>query len=201
MTTIYLIRHGQSAVNAGMPITKTDSDLTEKGIQQAKNVAKQLGHIPFDAVFSSDYIRARRTAEIIATERNLAVKTTELIRERSLGKAWIENREKVRAEMREALKQLNEQEKMKYKHTPDMESAEEAVSRLITFLREAALAYQDKTIAVVAHGNLMRSFLIHVGWATFDELPVNSVENTGYMVLECDGTDFFVKETDKITKV
>ena len=44
--------------------------------------AKKLKDIPFEAIFSSDYIRAKETAEILKAERNIIVLTKEMIRER-----------------------------------------------------------------------------------------------------------------------
>ena len=89
---------------------------------------------------------------------------------------------------------------MGYKYLDTMESADEAVSRLLTFLREVAVAYLGKTILVVNHGTNMRSLLTHLRYATFDELPDGSLENTAYIILESDGVDFFVKKKVGVNK-
>ena len=60
--------------------------LLKGGKDHAKNLAKELLDVHFDAVFSSDLTRTRQTAEILALERKLAVETTELLRERTFGK-------------------------------------------------------------------------------------------------------------------
>jgi broad specificity phosphatase PhoE len=52
----------------------------------------------------------------------------------------------------------------------------------------------------VSHGGAMRALLMHLGYATFDELRGRSVENTAYIKLDSDGIDFFVKETKGINK-
>lgn len=69
MLKIYLTRHGQCEDNVqGILNGHRDSPLTEKGIEQANDVAehiKEVG-ISFDAVYSSPLKRAFQTAEIIA---------------------------------------------------------------------------------------------------------------------------------------
>ncbi len=215
LTTIYIVRHGESEsnVNTDKPHLfhkqwgELEAPLTKNGEEQARKRAKHLQHIHFDAVFSSDLTRAKQTAEIIALEKELTIQTTRLIRERSyfpyIHKVYEETgktKEEIEEEMRHELQKLDENAKMAYKHGEGMESPEEAVSRFITFLREIAIAYLGKTVLVINHGNNMRSLLTHLGWAKFDELAGNAVENTGYIVLTSDGVDFFVKDTYGINK-
>ena len=63
----------------------SDSPLTAQGITQAKELAKKLKNVKFDLIFSSDLLRAKRTAEIIALEHKLFVQTSKLLRERDFG--------------------------------------------------------------------------------------------------------------------
>jgi len=212
LTTIYIVRHGESEDNVNKDKGSLfhnkwgefQSPLTKVGEEQARKRAESLNHVQFDAVFSSDLTRAKQTAEIITLEKNLAIETTQLIRERPyfsyMETVTGKSIKKILEEMRQELSLLDEKAKMAYKHGPSMESAEEAASRLITFLREISVAYQGKTVLVVNHGNNIRSLLTHLGFATFDELPGGSIENTGYFVLESDGVDFFIKETHGIQK-
>jgi 2,3-bisphosphoglycerate-dependent phosphoglycerate mutase len=208
LTTIYLIRHGESEANIGRQSNDSlefGTPLTENGRVQAGKLAEELEHVHFDAIFSSDLTRAVQTAEIVKLERAIAVQTKDSIRERAMSlylpKYYPKkSRHEWEAELQELLKDLDDKAKMAYKHTPEMESAEEGAIRLITFLREIAVAYAGKTVLVTNHGNLIRSLLTHLGWAKYDELPNGAVENTGYIVLESDGTDFFIKRTKGINK-
>lgn len=213
MTTIYVVRHGQSFFNASNDLKlfdrdgETGSPLNAEGKSQAKKLAKKLKNINFSAFFSSDLARAKETAEIIAMKRKLAVETTHLIRERSvynylhkLNRLREGEIDKLNEEIRNDLVRLDEEAKMKYKHTPVMESTEEGARRLLTFIRVAASAYSGKNILDVCHGNIMRCLLKFLGWAKYNELPSGSILNTGYFVLESDGADFFVKESYGIKK-
>lgn len=207
LTTIYVVRHGESEGNVGIfhgEKHELGSKLTEDGQNQARKLKEKLKNIHFYAIFSSDMNRTRQTAEIITLKKKLALNTTSLIRERSIydyfKKFPEKTEEELKREMISDLKKLDEKGKMQYKHTPEMESAEEGAIRLLTFIREAAIAYGGKTIMFVCHGNIMRSLLTHLGFATFDQLPSGSIDNTGYFILESDGVDFFVKEAVGVHK-
>lgn len=200
--TFYIIRHGETEGNA-TGILGLDPRLTANGIKQAEGLALQLRNIHFDAVFSSDLIRAKQTAEIILLERDLILQTTKAIREKHFGVMEGKHEDVYKQKIKNLLDELETMtagKRSKYRLAEGMENDEELVSRFGTFLREAAIAYSDKTALVVCHGSLMRIFLIHLGFGSFQELPAGSVQNTGYFVLESDGIDFFVKETSGIHK-
>jgi probable phosphoglycerate mutase len=62
---LYIIRHGESRANAARVYGGAESPLTERGEDQARFVGRRLENISFDAIISSDMLRARQTAEII----------------------------------------------------------------------------------------------------------------------------------------
>ncbi len=208
MTTIYLVRHGESEFNREgnkkrikhvSECGELQGPLSKKGQKQVKKRAYHFNNIRFDAIFSSDLTRAKQTAEIINLERNLIIQTNKILRERKVyfpGKSVEENEN----EMRKMLTDLNEEQKMAFKPDVTFESAKEAASRILTFLREIAVAYKGGTVLVINHGNNMSSLLTHLGYAKYDELAHGSIENTGYIILESDGVDFFIKETFGIYK-
>ena len=67
--TIYLVRHGQTNWNIlGKTQGHGNSNLTEKGINQAKDLAESMIKYPIDYIYSSDLGRAVETAEIIANK-------------------------------------------------------------------------------------------------------------------------------------
>ena len=201
-TTIYVVRHGESTYNVGIEngLKEHEIPLTKKGEGQAKKLAQKLNAVHFDEVLSSDYLRAKKTAEIITLEKQLEIKTIALIRERNFGERYNSDKEHVREEMRAILKKLSEKEKLEYKHTSDMESAKAGGMRLLTFLQEIGRAYTGKTVLVVCHGNIMRTLLNILNWCLFDEIPEGAIENTGYIKLETDGGTFKITETWRVNK-
>jgi len=201
----YIARHGETIWNVQRRMQgHQDSPLTENGINQAKKVGEMLKDIKFAHAFSSDLIRAKRTAEIISADHDLVVKTSQLLRESRLGKFEGVELEIFLSELREAIEQresLAGEEKMKYQVHPEVETYEECSTRMITFLREVALAYPGENMLVVSHAGIIRSTLVKMGFASDEELPHGAIKNTGYAVVESDGVDFFVKETVGIDKV
>src|SRR3989338_844655 len=107
MTTFYIVRHGQTEhnINNIMQGFTVDSPLTKKGQEQAEKIGKELSHIHFDEVFSSDLTRAKRTAEIITLERKLAIKTTEALREQCYGKYEGQPYDVIQSELKELLEE------------------------------------------------------------------------------------------------
>lgn len=85
---IYLVRHGETTLNRLFKyIGSTDVDLTKKGVRQAEALSQRLQQSNIKAVYSSDLLRARRTAEAIATAHNLHIKPVSGLREIDFG-AW-----------------------------------------------------------------------------------------------------------------
>ncbi|MNB69484.1 histidine phosphatase family protein [Paenibacillus sp. FSL R7-0331] len=74
ITTIGLIRHGSTLWNKeGRIQGRTDNPLDEEGLLQAAELAERLSGEEWELVYSSDMIRARQTAEVIAARLGLTV--------------------------------------------------------------------------------------------------------------------------------
>ena len=85
-TRICFIRHGETDWNVAKRIQgQTDIPLNETGRSQALAMAFNAAHYDFIAVYSSDLVRARDTAMMVAERRGLEVNTTALLRERHFG--------------------------------------------------------------------------------------------------------------------
>jgi len=78
MTTIMLIRHGDTDWNVGEIFRgRADVELNEAGVRQAQLLASFLEEVPMEAVYSSPLKRALRTAEIVAAPHGLDVIATQ----------------------------------------------------------------------------------------------------------------------------
>lgn len=195
-TTFYIARHGETEKNVQHIIQgHQDSPLTEAGINQAYNLAKKLRKIKFDAVFSSDILRAKRTAQIVAKEKKLEVEATEMLRERNWGKLEGQPSTDYNSAYKDLVESLSHEERYIRELVPGFESDEKMMQRLIPFLRETALANPGKKILVISHGTIIRTFLIHLGYGNYQNLRGGAIDNAGYIVVESDGVEFFVKET------
>ena len=77
MTTLYLVRHGETVDNANQIMQgQTQGELNENGIRQAQEVSAEWCDHPLDAVIASDLKRSIDTAAIIAEPHHLEVSTT-----------------------------------------------------------------------------------------------------------------------------
>ena len=86
MTTLYLVRHGETVDNANQIMQgQTQGELNENGIRQALEVSEAWKDRPIDVVIASDLKRSIDTARIIAEPHGLEVITTPLLRERDWG--------------------------------------------------------------------------------------------------------------------
>jgi len=206
ITKIYVVRHGESESNVYARVHPDKpashfgdlgSSLTQKGILQVQKLALRLKNVPIAAILSSDLNRAKETAEIIAQDHSLPVLTTSTIRERFFGDHMSAVQKK---EIEKALVELNEEGKFTFKYFPHGESGHDVVKRFKKFLEETIDGYRNKTVIVVSHGYVMRSFLIHEGYAKFDELRGGAIKNAGYFVVETDGKIYKITEEYGILK-
>lgn len=202
--TFYIVRHAQSETNTAHVLSgHVDDNLSEEGIKQAQARANELRNIHFDAAFSSDLTRAHHTAKIVMQEHKLVVSALKILRERYYGSLQGNSAVNLPDKLKKLLDEYNAmsyKDRLKVRIVPDMENDEESIGRLTTFLRATALAYPGKTVLVVAHGNLLRTFLVHLGFGTHQELAPSTIANTGYFVLRSDGVDFEVVKTVAIEK-
>lgn len=85
-TRICIVRHGETDWNVEKRIQgHIDVPLNAIGEAQARATAAGLRGWRFDAAYSSDLVRARRTAEIAVADRGLAVRPASGLRERHYG--------------------------------------------------------------------------------------------------------------------
>ena len=83
---LILLRHGQTDYNATRRMQgHLDTTLSALGEEQARRAAKGLREFGIGKIVSSDLIRARRTAEIVARELGLSITEDARLRETHLG--------------------------------------------------------------------------------------------------------------------
>jgi broad specificity phosphatase PhoE len=133
----------------------TDLPLDERGEYEAELVSSRLGEVDFAAVYSSDLVRARRTAEIIALPHGLEVCQDPDIREINYGE-WeglgeAEIRESYGDELFESWKADPENVRI-----PGGETFIELRDRAVPAVERIVAAHAGETVAVVAHKSVNR---------------------------------------------
>jgi len=86
MTTLYLVRHGETVDNVAQIMQgQRQGLLTQAGRAQIEALADALSDVHFDAIVSSDLKRSYDSACILADRRHMEVCATTLLRERDWG--------------------------------------------------------------------------------------------------------------------
>jgi len=167
MTTLYLVRHGETTDNVARIMQgQRQGELTQKGIAQIEELGKSLYGIHFDALLSSDLQRAYDSAQILSRYTGLAVRTTPLLRERDWGDftgRYIPD--------------------LKGLPMPDnVEKMEELLARASQFLSWVKTEYPIQTVLAVGHGIINKAIqAVHYHKLT-REIP--KMTNAEYRILE-----------------
>lgn len=149
---IITIQHTQSIHHTnGMVGSWTDWDLSELGIEQAERIgqklAKQLsGHKI--AMYASDLLRAKHTAEIVAKHMGITPNIRTELRERNLGKCVGKSVQWLRENIEVQEKTIDD------RMFSDAESRRDEWNRLKPLFDEI-MASNDECIIVVSHGDLL----------------------------------------------
>ena len=147
-----------------------DVPLTETGFIEAAHAAGELVGRPLTAVLSSDQLRARQTADIVASKHGLDLQLTPLLREQSLGE--LEGRR---------TSELSEQPVPEGMDISEVrwgggESIADVHRRMQTLVTELGAQFaDDDEVALVSHGDAIRVLLAvldgrghrDVDWAVF----------------------------------
>ena len=83
--SVFLIRHGETALNVARILQPADTPLSARGIAQAQALARRLAGMGVAAILASDLPRARHTAEIINAATGAPIELTALLQERNFG--------------------------------------------------------------------------------------------------------------------
>lgn len=140
MTTLYLVRHGETVANAAQILQGWQGgELNETGKAQAHDVAEKMRNERIDVFVASDLRRAIQTCTIIASAKGVnqeGIVTTPLLRERDWGSftgKFIPDLENV-------------------EWPDDVESLEHMKSRAQNFLTWVKTTYPNKVVLAVGHG-------------------------------------------------
>lgn len=151
----YIIRHGQTNWNKeGRIQGKTDIELNEEGIKQAKEARKILENYNIDLIVASPLKRARKTAEIINETKNVPIMFDKALEERGLGEFEGKIREEIYDETLDSEILANYSVNKEYKGVETIRSLCDRVWGLIEELKKD---YTEKNILLVTHGGVTRA--------------------------------------------
>ena len=181
---LYVVRHGETQFNVEKRYAgQTDVPLNERGIEQAKELAKKLAEEPFDLIVTSPLQRARVTAEqICAYHKHIPLIEMDEFREVCVG-------------VYEGLTGAEAQERYPdlwaRKCTRQLDDAPTGgettrqvdirVAKGLAILKEK---YPDKRILLVCHGFVSRAINRQMRGLSFDEMHEFSLGNCEVVAYE-----------------
>lgn len=152
MTTVYFVRHAHSP---WVPDREAERPLSEEGRDAATQVAELLADATIDGVVSSPYARARETVEPLADRHGLDVEVDAGFRERRLTDGPVET---IGETFESAVAAVWEDWSFAW---PDGESSLDAQRRGLDALDRVLSRYDDCSVVVGTHGQLLTTLLNH----------------------------------------
>jgi uncharacterized phosphatase len=185
MTTVYLVRHGETDWNAEKRMQgQTDIPLNQKGIAQAEVCGASLVASDYDVVLSSGLQRAKKTAEIINGYLNLPFDVMDDFAERFFGDGeglTIEERAKLYPDF----------------NYPNQEELAVFAKRIMTGLQKVHEKYAGKRVLLVAHGQVIYRILRIVSKDQVD-FGKRKIENTSISTIAWENGDWVLKDWNRV---
>ena len=193
MTKIYLIRHGEAEGNVyrvwqGV----TNGGISSRGVLQIEALSERFKDIQLDAIYSSDLVRAVKTANAVNKYHNLKIRTDKRLREINCGE-W-------EGKPFGNVAFYYPQETAYFNNDPDKwvvtgaEKYSDVQQRMFDVLNEIAKDYPDKTVAVFSHGMAIRSLLAYINGIRSEEIyKLPHGDNTCVSYIEYESGNFSIK--------
>lgn len=187
MTTILLIRHGQSLANRnGIFVGQLDYPLSDLGKQQAELTADYVAkHYAVDRIYSSDLSRAYHTGKALADRLGLEITMDKRLREMYIGD-W-------EGQMMDELEASGDemyhiwQTDVGMAQCPNGENPQDVLDRVTEAVEDILRENEGKTVAVATHATLIRVLQCYYENRPISELQeVPPVSNASLTVITDD---------------
>lgn len=183
MIKLWLIRHGQTDWNKeGRYQGQLDIPLNTEGLLQAEEAAGRIAASgeQFSAIYSSDLLRARQTAETLARRLSLQVHFDPRLREIHLGQWQGRLHAEVRKERDAALADMTDSTQVtdpNVPHAPGGESVAQVAERACQAIESIAYRHSQGSVIVVAHGVVIAALLCAARGVPLCDFRTQSVRN------------------------
>lgn len=181
MALVILIRHGQTDENVSGKISGQGAvPLNARGQEQARLAAEVLAPLGVTHLLSSPVVRARQTAEVIAQRLGKAVEDVPSLHEVDYG-AWEGSFFQTQRSHPAAHAVFHDPINAVF---PDGESLLNVQRRGVEAVESARRRYPQGVIAVVSHGDVIRTTMAHYLNMPFNDYRRLSLDNGALSVLE-----------------
>lgn len=166
---IYVARHGQTQWNAENRVCgRTDLPLTEKGVEQARELAQKAQTLELDMIISSPMLRARTMSGIVSDICGIPAVVDKRLIEQDYGIFEGVDRKDPGF--------LNNKRQFAYRY-PGGESMMQVAHRVYSLLEDVRREYAGKNVLLVCHGGVCRVIHTYFEDMTNEEYFEYSVDN------------------------
>lgn len=161
---IYLMRHGETKWNKRSKLQgQVDIPLAPKGIEQAEMTSEGMKDIPFDHIFSSPLKRAYKTAQVVRRDRPIEIVRDDRLKEMSFGTSEGKIIGKIMANPAMVRYQRFRLDPAHFRPAKYGEYFQDVLKRTDEFFQEEIVPLEGKAknILIVAHGCVVRSFILN----------------------------------------
>jgi len=190
--TLYIIRHGETDLNKRGVVQGRgmDTDLNDRGREQAQSFYNAYNHVPFDKIYTSTLKRTHQTVKTFIDSNILWIQYPGLD---ELG--WgiyegMESNDHIRVEFVEILGKWNAGE-LHHKFEKG-ESPLEVKERQLEVLEKLIEENEDQNILICMHGRALRLFLCLLTNKPLSEMESFPHANTTLYKVEYNGADFHI---------
>ena len=184
VTTLYIVRHCQSAGNlSGRFQGRFDAPVSETGEKQLELLSLRFRNEHLDAIYTSPLVRAYRTAEAINRFHNLPIQVCQGLSEIDVGE--MENL--LLSEIGERFPQVAHD----WDYAPDLcvfpqgETMAQVYQRVGEAIDQIVAENPGKTVAVATHGGVIKNLNARVEYGCIEGLRQSAVfGNTSVSILE-----------------
>lgn len=160
MTYLYLIRHGETDWNVeGRWQGQADVPLNAKGREQAAQIARTLARVGLKAIYSSDLLRARETAQALVKTTGVTLHYDPRLREIHQGEWQGLLVTEIQARYGEAFQRRLENPLAVA--PPGGETVEQVRNRVVKAIESILARYPSDRVAVVSHGFALAVIQVH----------------------------------------
>lgn len=171
---LILVRHGQSQWNLENRFTGWENpDITEKGIQEAKDAGELLKNEKIDVFYTSALKRAQHTLDIILDTmdiQNVVITRNQALNERDYGDLTGLNKKELTEKV--GTEQVHIWRRSYDVQPPGGESLKDTCDRVIPYYESEIVPKlkAGKSVLIVAHGNSLRALVMHVEGLSPEEI-------------------------------
>jgi broad specificity phosphatase PhoE len=176
------MRHGRTSYNVeGRYLGQTNIPLCTQGIEDVRKIANTISPGFFSKIYSSEYIRAVETAEIIASNSQMKVRKSRRLVERNLG--ILDGQRKGKGDIDKKLSDIN--------YTPfGGESVDSCVTRFSNEINNIVRNLEGNVL-IVSHGGVINLYMKYTLKSKSDRI---FLDNGSFHILDNMCGDIRIKE-------